>query len=360
VDSSTFLVIASDYAIAQSLADAGRNEGWQVVLATASDFALPVAERSRPNAIVIDSQLKGGGLEAIREIQASVQTADIPIYAIADAEGSNIGALMAAGVQECFAPAVDAGTVIGAIAGNFPKRNKVLLAPGAITGNLERLRALAETQLLDSPVSSEFDELTALAAKLIDVPVVLVSLVDKDRQFFKSQFGLGEPWASKRETPLSHSFCQWVISEEKELLVFDAREHPVLKDNLAVRDLGVRAYAGVPLIGSPDKSIGSFCAIDSQPHQWTELQVANIEDLAHIANAYIVLQQSRCSNEDGELIEVTPAMRMEAASAAVNSAMRIINRTNELLGEKERQQILAIVKNKSEELVNFTGKHAAA
>ena len=255
---------------------------------------------------------------------------------------------------------MDAETVITEIAKVFPKREKVYLAPGGITGNLERLRALANTKLLDSPVASNFDELTTLASKLLHVPTVLISLVDKDRQFFKSAKGLPEPWASQRETPLSHSFCQWVISEKKELLIFDAREHPVLMNNLAVRDLGVLAYAGVPLIGNPSEAIGSFCAIDSKPHRWTESEVAIIEDLAQIANAYIVLQQERTTDKDGKSIEITPAMRMEAASSAVNGAMSILKRDSNLLDEEERKQLLTIVKRYSEDLLNYTKENAAA
>ena len=66
-DTSTFLVIASDHMVAQSLANAGRSRGWQVVLATAADFAHVVAERSQPNAIVIHSQLSGGAINAIND-----------------------------------------------------------------------------------------------------------------------------------------------------------------------------------------------------------------------------------------------------------------------------------------------------
>jgi len=359
-DSSTFLVIASDHIVAQSLAAAGRSRGWQVVLATAADFAHVVAERSQPNAIVIHSQLIGGAINAINDLQSSAHTADIPIYAITDKDGVDSDALLAAGVKQCFAPEAGAEKVIAEIAKIFPKRDKVYLAPGGITGNLERLRALANTKLLDSPATNEFDQLTALASKLLHMPTVLISLVDKDRQFFKSAKGLPEPWASQRETPLSHSFCQWVISEKKELLVFDAREHPVLKNNLAVRDLGVLAYAGVPLMGTPAEAIGSFCAIDSRPHRWTESEVETIEDLAQIANAYIALQQERATDKDGKSTDFTPAMRMEAASSAVNGAMSILKRDSNLLDEDERKQLLAIVKRYSEDLLNYTKENAAA
>ena len=359
-DPVKLLVVANEFSVAHALAEAGRSKRWHVVFATGSEFAQPVAEKSQPDAVAIHSQLTGGGVQAIRDLQASAQTAHIPVFAVTDRNGIDRDALVAAGAQQCFEPPIDALKVIDEIEAQVPSRLVVRTAPTSLTGNLERLRALAKSQLLDSPPTKDFDELTALAAQLIDVPTVLVSLVDKDRQFFKSQFGLGEPWSSKRETPLSHSFCQWVVAEEKELLVFDAREHPVLRHNLAVRDLGVLAYAGVPLTAIPDQTIGSFCVIDSKPRLWTEYEVATIEDLAQIVNAYIVLQQIRASDGQDSSVEVTAAMRMEAASNAVSAAMGIIKRSGNKLDANQRRQLIAIVKQKSQDLLRFSEESTAA
>ncbi len=145
-----------------------------------------------------------------------------------------------------------------------------------------RLRALRATGLLDSPPEEAFDRLTDLVRRVLAVPVALISLVDANRQFFKSQTGLPEPWASRRETPLSHSFCQYPVRSGEPLIVADAREHPDLRDNLAIPDLGVVAYAGVPLITDDGFALGSLCAIDSQPRFWTTDQVALLSDLAQL------------------------------------------------------------------------------
>jgi GAF domain-containing protein len=118
-----------------------------------------------------------------------------------------------------------------------------------------RLRVLRASDLVDSAPEPAFDRLSRLAAALLGVPVALVSLVDDRRQFFKSAFGLKEPWASRRQTPLTHSFCQYATRDRSRLVVSDAREHPVLRDNLAIRDLDVVAYAGIPLIVA-DEAIG--------------------------------------------------------------------------------------------------------
>lgn len=143
----------------------------------------------------------------------------------------------------------------------------------------DRLAALRAADLLDSPTEEAFDRLTRLATRILDVPVALISLVDEDRQFFKSCIGLPEPWATMRETPLSHSFCQHVVDEDAALVIADARDHPLVKDNLAIPDLGVVAYIGIPLrLGG--QVIGTFCAIDSRPREWSAADVAIVRDLA--------------------------------------------------------------------------------
>jgi hypothetical protein len=154
-----------------------------------------------------------------------------------------------------------------------PAADTAVLAP-------DRLTELHRTLLLDSPPEENFDRLTRLTATVLNVPVALVSLVDSDRQFFKSCLGLRQPWASERQSPLSHSFCQHVVESRRALVVSDAREHPLLKDNLAIRDLGVIAYAGAPLTTPDGHVLGTLCAIDHQPRHWTTEQVEILCNLA--------------------------------------------------------------------------------
>src|SRR3569833_3163599 len=92
-----------------------------------------------------------------------------------------------------------------------------------------RLRALYDTGLLDTAPEAAFDRLTRLAARLLKAPVSLVSLVTERRQFFKSALGLPEPWASLRETPLTHSVCQHVVLSGEPLRIADVRRDPLLR-----------------------------------------------------------------------------------------------------------------------------------
>lgn len=159
----------------------------------------------------------------------------------------------------------------------------------------KRLRALRQTGLLDSPPAEEFDRITELVRRVLAVPVALISLVDEDRQFLKSHPGLPEPWAGRRQTPLSHSFCQYAVESGEPLVVSDAREHPVLKDNLAIPDLGVIAYAGVPLVTEDGHALGSLCAIDHKPRFWTAEQIDMLSDLAKLTMGEIKLSQARAA-----------------------------------------------------------------
>ena len=110
---------------------------------------------------------------------------------------------------------------------------------------------------------------------MLNAPIALVSLIDEDRQFLKSAIGVEE-----RETPLSHSFCQHAVAQREPLIVDDAREHPLLKHNPAVEEMGSIAYAGVPLIDAAGHALGTLCVIDSRPRKWSKSQVELLNDLA--------------------------------------------------------------------------------
>src|SRR4029078_7198850 len=106
-------------------------------------------------------------------------------------------------------------------------------------------------------------------ASILHASAAYVSLVDGERQFFKSSIGLPEPWASRRETPLSHSFCKHTVATGQPFIVSDARTDAIVRDNLAVPELGVIAYAGIPLTTADGLTLGSFCVLDARPREWT-------------------------------------------------------------------------------------------
>jgi transcriptional regulator with GAF, ATPase, and Fis domain len=165
----------------------------------------------------------------------------------------------------------------------FDEVAKALAEPG-------RLAALHDAALLDSAPEEPFDRLARLAARVVNAPVALVSALDRDRQFFKSCLGLPEPWATRRETPLSHSFCQHVVAAREPMMVSDARRDERVLDNLAIRDLGVIAYLGVPLITREGHALGTLCVIDRQPRIWTDDEINLVKDVAAAAVTEITLR----------------------------------------------------------------------
>jgi len=187
----------------------------------------------------------------------------------------------------------------------------------------DRLAALHAVALLDSSSEEAFDRLSRLAARLLDAPVALVSLVDADRQFFKSCVGLeAEPWASDRQTPLSHSFCQHNRIAGQPLIIEDARTHPVVGDNLAIRDLDVVAYLGFPLATADGHVLGSFCAIDNKPRTWDADDVEIIRDLAAAVMGEIQLRtevatRQRAEGERDELNRLNSQLRSEISARQI-------------------------------------------
>jgi GAF domain-containing protein len=156
-----------------------------------------------------------------------------------------------------------------------------------------RLQALRDTGLVNSRPEEGFDRLTRLATQIFKAPVSLVSLVDEDRQFFKSACGLGEPWATERQTPLSHSFCQYVVGRGAPIVINNAPEDALLRTNGAVKDLNVVAYLGVPITTIDGRhTLGSFCVIDTVPRQWTSEDITLLSDLARSLMTEIEMRHS--------------------------------------------------------------------
>ena len=155
-----------------------------------------------------------------------------------------------------------------------------------------RLDVLVGSGLLDSLPEESFDRYTRLAVALLKAEVSLVSLVDDHRQFFKSQVGLPSPYDTIRETPLSHSFCQFVVREGSPLVVEDARTDDRFCHNLAIRDLGVISYLGMPITSQEGFLLGSLCAINSHPRIWSDEEQHLLSDMAGAVSTEVHLRQS--------------------------------------------------------------------
>jgi serine phosphatase RsbU (regulator of sigma subunit) len=151
-----------------------------------------------------------------------------------------------------------------------------------------RLAAVVATDLLDTAPEAAFDDLTRMAALLVDAPFAFATLVDDARSFWKSCFGL--PLDAPRQNTVEESFCKYVVRSERELLITDAATDPRTRDNPSVAAMGVRAWAGFPLLAPTGEVLGSFCVVDTAPRAWSARDVEIIRMLSAAAAREVALR----------------------------------------------------------------------
>ena len=135
--------------------------------------------------------------------------------------------------------------------------------------------------MLDTPPEERFDRYTRIAAGLFDVPIAMVSLIDRDRQWFKSRHGF-----DVAETPRETAFCAHTILDRAVLQVPDALQDARFADNPVVAGPPrVRFYAGAPLAAPDGSLVGSLCLVDRRPRQLDEQQLTLLRDLADLVEA---------------------------------------------------------------------------
>lgn len=181
----------------------------------------------------------------------------------------------------------------------------------------ERLLALRRLEILDTPPDPLFEDITALAAQICDVPISLVSLVDADRQWFKSHRGI-----DICETDLSRSVCAHAILGDDVLVIEDTTADPRTAMNpLVTGELNMRFYAGAPLIGRSGLPYGSLCVIDLKPRTLSPEQVEGLRRLGrqvvHLLEAELTLRERQ------EALDMADMLRAEVDHRVANSLQQV-------------------------------------
>jgi PAS domain S-box-containing protein len=161
-------------------------------------------------------------------------------------------------------------------------------APATRLSEDERLAILRDFAVLDTPSEREFDDIVELAAAICDVPIALVSLVDENRQWFKSRFGL-----EATETARDVSFCAHAIQAGEEVMVVrDATSDPRFAQNALVTGAPhIRFYAGVPLVSTEGAGLGTLCVVDVRPRELGERQMKALRVLGRQVQAQLELRR---------------------------------------------------------------------
>ena len=205
-----------------------------------------------------------------------------------------------------------------------------------------RVAAVRASGLLDTPPEESFDRLTRLAARLTGAPVATITLVDGERDFFKSEQGLAEPAATTRQAT-GTTLCQLALSESP-LIIPDIRTDPRCRDVDSVRAQGDGAYAGIALRSREGQPIGTFCLVDYRPREWTPAEVEILAELAASAEREIRLRSllrelTAKAEESRALIDQLQdqAAELEAQATELEMQMEEMGELNGALTDSEQR-----------------------
>ena len=276
---SSVIIGTADPKLAAMLAEATRPDGVRSTHAADGEAVLKMAGAAPPDLVLVDDQLSGiDGLSVCKHLRADrdERLKNVPVVMVADHERTDQGLI--AGVT---------GWLIRPFSTQFARshihawilRSVCRWSRAAVPSDEDnRLAALRELGVLDTPPEERFERITRIAADLAGVPIVLVSLVDENRQWFKSCHGL-----DVSETSRELSFCAHAVVSREPLIVFDTLLDDRFADNpLVTSGPRIRFYAGFPIFHKGGSCVGTLCLIDTRPRQFSHNLIQRFQDLASI------------------------------------------------------------------------------
>lgn len=272
------LIGITDETLAEKIQQAAQADNLRVIRAETSQEVLGIVHSTRLSLVILDDwQVDGDALETCRAIRGiDIEHAcDVPVVIVADAH-SDAGT--EAGVTDWLIQPFTLEYVRTRLRA-WVMRSMCRWGRALLPENeARRIEALKALQLLDTEKEERFEQITRIAAAAFDVPIALVTLVDQDRQWFKSHFGL-----SATETPRDQAFCAHTILDTKLMIVRDTLLDTRFADNpLVTKEPRIRFYAGYPLTLPNGTSPGTLCLIDTRPRDLDETKRALLRDLGRL------------------------------------------------------------------------------
>ncbi len=279
IKDSTIIMGIADETLRGTLAQAVHTDGVQVAHAPDAASILEAAKSTPPALIVIEDQPpKIDAIAACRTLHATGDQAlkDVPVIVITDHDrsGDAAGAGVTGWLIKPFTTQFARAQIQARLLRAAFRWVRAPLPPD----EGRRVAALHELAVLDTAPEEKFDRITRIAAALADVPIALVSLVDRDRQWFKSCHGL-----STSETPRDDAFCAHVVHRRSLMIVSDTHQDDRFADNpLVTGSPHVRFYAGFPIFHKDGSCLGTLCLMDNRPRQFPDPTIRLFEDLTRL------------------------------------------------------------------------------
>ena len=263
------LMAVKDPIAAGTIRGAAREDGIAMLEAGRADEALSTATTTQPSLVILEWGPETADLLTHEDVAAR----DIPLVVVSDEEHLSAKAVSDWLIRP-FSSAFARTRIRACLLRTTCRWERALTSQN----EEQRLASLHGLSILDTPPEERFDRITRLAASIFNTPMASISLVDRDRQWFKSSYGL-DAVESSRET----SFCSHAVAAQDVLVVSDAFQDPRFSDNpLVTGSPRIRFYAGCPIFVGPD-CVGTVCVLDNRPRQIDDNSVSLLHDLAALA-----------------------------------------------------------------------------
>jgi phosphoribosyl 1,2-cyclic phosphodiesterase/CheY-like chemotaxis protein len=273
----SILLNIADSGMAVALSDATHAEGIRPNIVNGIEEARKLFAKDPPALAMLEHDApRIDGMPMCRALRQT-EGAEFPVIMVAPREDLAVGT--AAGVTEWLISPFSASYARTKIRA-WVLRTACRWVRAAIPGNEEqRIASLRSLKILDTDPEERFDRVTRLAAALFDMPIVRISLVDQQRQWFKSCVG-----SNASETSRDEAFCAHVVYAREPMIIADTFLDERFADNpMVINDPRIRFYAGYPLILGDGSCIGTLCLLDTRPRTLNGPELERLQDLADIA-----------------------------------------------------------------------------